>query len=140
MNSLNKISLIGRVGKDPETRVVGADTAVTNFTLATSETYGKGADKKETTQWHKCVAWDKLAQLITNYVKKGSRIFVDGKVTYEEYMNKENVKCYSTKIVVQNVILLDSKPSLNGPAPEEREYHAEQRANEPINDDGEIPF
>lgn len=122
MNSLNKISLIGRVGKDPETRVVGADKAVTNFTLATSETYGKGAEKKETTQWHKLVAWDKLAQLINNYVKKGSRIFVDGKVTYEEYMDKENRKCYSTKIVVQNVILLDPKPALNGETPERENF------------------
>lgn len=137
-NSLNKIMIIGRVGKDPDIRVTQGGMAVTNLTVATSEKFGKGADKKEKTEWFNVTLFDKVAQIVNNYVKKGNRIYIEGRIQTETW-EKDGVKHYKTVVIGQNIILLESKPSLNGPAPEERECHAEQRANEPL-DDQDLPF
>lgn len=137
-NSLNKIMIIGRVGKDPDIRVTQGGMAVTNLTVATSEKFGKGADKKEKTEWFNVTLFDKVAQIVNNYVKKGNRIYIEGRIQTETW-EKDGVKHYKTVVIGQNIILLESKPSLNGPAPEERECHAEQWANEPL-DDQDLPF
>lgn len=134
-NSLNKVMIIGRVGKDPDIRVTQGGLAITKLTVATSF---KKKDKTEETEWHSVTVFDKTAQLVNNYVKKGNRIFIEGRLKTDTW-EKDGVKHYKTGIIGENIILLESKPSLNGPAPEERECHAEQRANEPL-DDQDLPF
>jgi len=141
-SSLNHITIIGRVGKDPEVRVSAKGMAVASFSVATGE---KRKDTngfwKEETQWHRCTAFDKTAQFINNYVKKGAKVYVEGKVVYEEYLNKENVKVYSTKIIVNQLITLDKREASNEAAPEEKQYH-EQQSNATNNEPGEddVPY
>ncbi len=108
-SSLNKVQLIGRLGRDPEVRSTGTGKTVTTITVATSETYGRDADRKEKTEWHKVILWDKLGQIAGNYLKKGRQVFIEGKITYREYMDKENIKRYTTEIIAQNLVFLGSK-------------------------------
>ncbi len=108
-SSLNKVQLIGRLGRDPEVRSTGTGKTVTTITIATSETYGRDADRKEKTEWHKVILWDKLGQIAGNYLKKGRQVFIEGKITYREYTDKENIKRYITEIIAQNMVFLGSK-------------------------------
>lgn len=108
-SSLNKVQLIGRLGRDPEVRSTGTGKTVTTITVATSETYGRDADRKEKTEWHKVILWDKLGQIAGNYLKKGRQVFIEGKITYREYTDKENIKRYTTEIIAQNLVFLGSK-------------------------------
>ena len=102
MKSINRVTLIGAVGKDPETRYTAAGLAITSFSLATSE---KRKDKDEVTQWHNCVTIGKLAEIVSQYVTKGSKLYLDGAIQYQEY-EKDGEKRYATKIVVNDLSML----------------------------------
>lgn len=104
MKSINKITLIGAVGQDPETRFTAAGMAVTNFSLATSE---KRKDKEEVTQWHNCVAFGKLAEIVQKYIVKGSKIYVDGALQYQ-VVDKDGVSTKYAKIIVNDLSMLSS--------------------------------
>lgn len=106
MKCLNKVALIGAVGQEPEVRYSAQGMAIASFSLATSE---KRKDKDEVTQWHNCVAFGKLAEIIQQYVTKGARLHLDGTIQYQQY-EKDGEKRYTTKIVVNDLILL-SPPS-----------------------------
>lgn len=110
---MNRITLIGNLGKDPELRHTQANRAVLNFRMATTETYvDKDDQKKENTQWHTCVIWGARAEGLAKYLHKGSRICVEGRMEYSEYDDKDGVKRYKSEVNVQNVILLDgAKPA-----------------------------
>lgn len=115
MRSLNTISLIGNVGKDPEIRFTKAGEPIANFTLATSESWKDAAGQKvEKTEWHRLEVFGALAQIARDFVKKGKPIYVQGKIRYDEYTDKESVKRNVTKIVLSGfdskLILLSSKP------------------------------
>ena len=115
MRSLNTISLIGNVGKDPEIRFTKAGEPIANFTLATSESWKDAAGQKvEKTEWHRLEGFGALAQIARDFVKKGKPVFVQGKIRYDEYVDKEGVKRNVTKIVLSGfdskLILLSSKP------------------------------
>jgi len=104
MKSINKVALIGAVGKDPEVRYTGEGLTIASFSLATSE---KRKDKEEVTQWHQCVAFGKLADIVKDYIKKGSKLYVDGTIQYQTY-EKDGEKKYVTKIVVNDISMLSS--------------------------------
>lgn len=104
MKSVNKVTLLGAVGKDPEMHVTQQGLSIASFSLATSE---KRKDKEEVTQWHNCVAFGKLAEIVQKYVVKGSKLYVEGAIQYQVY-DKEGEKRYSTKIVVNDVSLISS--------------------------------
>lgn len=108
-NSLNKVQLIGRLGHAPEVRSTQSGQTVTTLNLATSENYGKGEDKKEKTEWHKVICWDKLGEVAGNYLKKGSQVFIEGKITYSEYEDRDKIKRYKTEIVAFSLIFLGGK-------------------------------
>lgn len=137
---LNEVKLIGRVGKDPESRHLDSGKTVVSFSIATTERYtDKSGEKKDITQWHNCNAWDKLAEIIEKYVKKGMLIYVSGKIQYREYENKEGVKMRSTDILIYDMKMLESKKesvttSENKPLPQQSS--SELRT---ISDDG-LPF
>src|SRR5512146_2725943 len=104
--SINKVILVGHVGKDPEIRHLDSETSVANFTLATSENYtNKNGDKVESTEWHNIVCWRKLANLAENYIRKGSQIYVEGKIKTRSYEQDGNKK-YITEIYADTVQLL----------------------------------
>ncbi|MDR1226946.1 MAG: single-stranded DNA-binding protein [Prevotellaceae bacterium] len=105
---LNKVMLIGNVGKDPEVRHFDSGVATTTITLATSETYtDKSTGQRVTnTEWHNVVLWRQLAELAEKYIRKGSQIFIEGKIRTRSWDDKEGQKRYTTEIIADNVRLL----------------------------------
>ena len=108
--SINKIILIGNLGQDPELRYTSSGVAVASFSMATSESWkDQDGNVQEKTQWHKLVAWRKLAEIVGEYLKKGSKVYVEGRIQYRSYDDKNGVKRDITEIVVDQMLMLDSK-------------------------------
>jgi single-strand DNA-binding protein len=108
--SVNKVILIGNVGKDPDVRYMENNVAVAKFTLATSETYKKSnGEVVKNTDWHNIVLWRGLAQVAEKYVKKGSQIYIEGRIKSRSYDDKDGVKKYITEIVGDNMTLLGKR-------------------------------
>ncbi|HTP80340.1 MAG TPA: single-stranded DNA-binding protein [Bacteroidota bacterium] len=108
--SVNKTILIGNLGKDPELRYTSAGVAVVTFTLATNESWkDQDGNMQERTQWHNIVAWRKLAEIVGEYLKKGSRIYAEGRLQYRSYDDKNGVKRTVTEIVLDQMLMLDSR-------------------------------
>ena len=118
---VNKVILVGNLGKDPELRYTNSGVAVASFSLATSDS-SKDAEGnvQDRTQWHNLVAWRKLAEICAEYLKKGSKVYVEGKLQYRTYDDKNGVKRYVTEIWMDNMVMLDSRGSAQG-APVESE-------------------
>ena len=108
--SVNKVILIGFVGKPPEQRVFGSGESVTSFSLATSEKYkDKSGEWKDQTEWHNISCFGKLSEIANKYVTKGTQVYVEGKIKTNKYTDKSGVEKYSTNIVVSSLQLLGSK-------------------------------
>ena len=108
--SVNKAILIGRLGKDPETRYMTNGEAVTNVSLATSENYkDKSGEKQERTEWHNLVFYRRLAEIAGEYLKKGALIYVEGRIQNRKYQDKEGKDRYISEIVVNEMKMLGSK-------------------------------
>ncbi len=108
--SVNKVILIGRLGKDPETRYMTSGEAVTNATLATSENWkDKSGEKQEKTEWHNLVFYRRLAEIAGEYLKKGSQIYVEGKLQTRKWQDKEGKDRYTTEIIVNEMTMLGGK-------------------------------
>lgn len=110
--SVNKVILVGNVGKDPEVRYLEKNVAVANFTLATTErgyTTQSGIQVPEKTEWHNIVAWRGLAELAEKYIKKGTQIYVEGKIQTRQW-EKDGIKRYTTEIYADTIQLLGKKP------------------------------
>jgi single-strand DNA-binding protein len=108
--SINKVTLIGNVGKDPEVKHLDSNVSVANFTLATSENYtNKSGEKVTTTEWHNIVCWRGLASIAENYIRKGSQIYVDGKIRTRSYDAQDGSKRYITEIFADTIQLLGKK-------------------------------
>ncbi|NCB07138.1 MAG: single-stranded DNA-binding protein [Bacteroidia bacterium] len=117
--SVNKVILVGNVGKDPEIRHLDSGVAVANFPLATSETYiAKNGDKVTTTEWHNIVLWRGLADVAEKYVTKGKQLYIEGRIRTRNYDDKDGVKRYVTEIYGDVMQLLGSKEgsASGGPA------------------------
>lgn len=109
--SVNKVILVGNVGKDPETRYLDESTAITKFPMATSETYkNKSGERVSTTEWHNIVLWRGLAQVAEKYVKKGTQIYLEGRIKTRSYEDADGNKKYITEIVGDQMQLLGRKP------------------------------
>jgi single-strand DNA-binding protein len=109
--SLNKVMLIGNLGKDPELRYTTSGTAVATFSLATNESW-KDADgnMQERTEWHNIVAWKKLAEICGEWLKKGKKVYIEGRIQTRSYDDKNTGnKKYITEIVAEDMIMLDGK-------------------------------
>lgn len=104
---VNKVILVGNLGKDPELRYTGSGTAVCNFSLATSDSYkDKDGNVVETTEWHNIVAWQNLAEICAKYLKKGSQIYVEGLLQTRSYEDKEGVTKYITEVKMREMTML----------------------------------
>lgn len=108
--SINKVTLIGTLGRDPEVRYMQNGNAVANLSLATDESYNDKTtgQKVEQTEWHRLVVYGKLAEIVQQYIKKGSRAYFEGKLKTREW-EKDGVKYYTTEIVVNDMVMLDGK-------------------------------
>ena len=113
--SVNKVQIIGTLGRDPEMRYLPNGNAVVTVSVATDESYQdkQSGQKVERTEWHRLTAFGKLAEIIGQYLKKGSKAYFEGKLRTNEY-EKDGIKRYSTEIVVNDMMMLDSKPSNDG--------------------------
>jgi single-strand DNA-binding protein len=114
--SLNKVTLIGNLGNDPEVRSTTGGNRVATFSLATSRSWNDaGGTKQEKTEWHRCVVWNtknsQLADIVEKYVKKGDKIYVEGRIEYRQWQDKENQTRYSTEINVRELLMLGGAPS-----------------------------
>jgi single-strand DNA-binding protein len=116
--SVNKVILVGRLGRDPETRFTGGGQAVANFSVATDETYkDKNGERQKRTEWHKIVVWGKQAEIAQQYLKKGSLIFIEGRIQSREWQDKEGQKRTSFEIVATNFRMLGGKGDGSGGGP-----------------------
>jgi single-strand DNA-binding protein len=108
--SVNKVILVGRLGRDPETRFTGGGQAVANFSVATDETYkDKAGERQKRTEWHKIVVWGKQAEIAQQYLKKGSLVFIEGRIQSREWQDKEGQKRTSFEIVASNFRMLGGR-------------------------------
>jgi len=138
---INKVILVGRLGKDPEVRHLENGAVVANFSVATSERY-KDKDKegewKEKTEWHNIAAWKWLAEFAEKYLKKGGLVYIEGKIRTRSWEDKDNNKRYTTEVIADTIRKLDWKrDDASGPV-EEPEMPAEATAGEETKDD--LPF
>jgi single-strand DNA-binding protein len=108
--SVNKAILVGRLGRDPETRYTSGGQAVCNFTMATDETYkDRSGERQKRTEWHRIVVWAKLAEICQQYLRKGSLIYIEGRITTRQWEDKEGQKRSSTEIVASEMRMLGSR-------------------------------
>jgi single-strand DNA-binding protein len=108
--SVNKVILVGRLGRDPETRYTAGGQAVANFSVATDETYkDRNGERQKRTEWHKIVVWGKQAEIAQQYLKKGSLIFIEGRIQSREWQDKEGQKRTSFEIVASNFRMLGGR-------------------------------
>lgn len=115
MKSLNRVQLIGRLGKNPEVRYTANGSAVANFSLATNETWtGKDGQKNERTEWHNLVAWGKLGEICGEYLTKGKQIYIEGRLNTRSWEDKDGNKRYTTEIRAENMIMLGGPGSGSG--------------------------
>lgn len=113
--TLNKVMLIGRLGQDPELKYTPSGAAVCTISLATNTSYkGQDGNPVENTEWHRVVFWRKQAEIVAQYVKKGSRIYVEGKLATRSWDDQNGVKRYTTEVVADQVAFLDSARDSGG--------------------------
>jgi single-strand DNA-binding protein len=116
--SINKVILVGNVGNDPEVQYVMENVPVARFRLATSENYkNKSGERVTNTEWHNVVVWRGLATVVEKYVKKGMKLYIEGKISYRKYEKDGQVQYY-TDIVADEMKMLDSKSSDSGSSPQ----------------------
>ena len=127
MASVNKVILVGNLGRDPETRYMPGGDAVTNCTIATTDTWKDktSGEKKEATEWHRIVFYRKLAEIAGQYLKKGSQVYIEGSLKTRKWTDKEGQERYTTEIVADSMQMLGSR-SGSGEAPPPREPGAAQ--------------
>ena len=149
MSGLNKVMLIGRLGRDPEIRYSSNNTPICNFSLATSERIRKGEGSEERTEWHRIVAFGSQAENASKFLKKGSLVFVDGKIQSRTYQDKDGNEKTVVEIIANSLNFLDPKDN-NFNGQNERTYQQNpkegeaqpQAGNAPKfdNEDDELPF
>lgn len=140
MSGVNKVILIGRLGKDPETRYITNGDAVTNATLATSENWkDKAGEKQERTEWHNLTFYKKLAEIAGEYLKKGALIYVEGKIQTRKWQDKQGQDRYTTEIIVNELQMLGGKPEGATEQSTARPAPTVKPASVPFDDD-QIPF
>jgi len=137
-NSVNKVILIGRLGKDVEQKVTPSGAQVANFSVATN-TEGNDKDGKvtEQTEWHKIVVWGKSSGYLAQYGQKGARVYVEGRLQTRKWTDKDGVDRYVTEVFANHVQLLDFKPADEQPTDSKP---SEQPAEPPTVDEDDLPF
>lgn len=150
--SLNKAQIIGNLGADPELRYTGSGTAVANMRVATNESYkDRDGNLVEKTSWHRVVAWGRLAEICGEYLKKGSQVYFEGRLTYGEYEHKDGYTVYTFEITAQEMMMLGDRGQSFDADGEERParagskqgYASEkggQGGGDPFGPDDDLPF
>jgi single-strand DNA-binding protein len=141
MAGVNKVILIGNLGKDPEIRVIEGGRKVANFSLATTESYkDKNGQRVDQTEWHNVSFWGPIADVIEKYLKKGSQIYVEGRIKTRSYEDKDKIKRYSTEIVGQNMTMLGGPKTADSSASHEKNGSAVPVGETHQGEDDDLPF
>lgn len=146
--SVNAVTLLGHVGKAPEIRSTASGALVANLSLATNERRKVGSEYKDLTEWHRITAFGKLAEIVRDYVKKGSHLYLEGRLNTQSWDDNGTTR-YATGVIVKELVLLDGRPAgAPAPPPGSFDSYADEAAayqrgnpvpNQPIEDD-DIPF
>jgi single-strand DNA-binding protein len=141
MKSVNKVILIGNLGKDPEVKSTNSGKSVANFSLATNERFkGSDGEYQERTEWHNIVLWEKLAEISSQYLKKGSKIYLEGRIQTRSWEDKESgQKRYMTEVVGADMVMLDRKDDGVSSAPKAEAPQPAPASSSPITDE-DLPF
>lgn len=147
MSGINRVTLIGNVGQEPDVRYMQNGDAVANVSIATSESWKdkNTGEKQEKTEWHRVVFFRRLAEVVAEYVKKGSKIYIEGKLQTKKWQDKDGNDRYTTEIVADRMQMLDSKGGNQGQTPQQQEpQQAPQQQDNGGGGDGgfddDIPF
>ena len=136
MSGVNKVILLGNLGKDPEVRRLDDGRGGANFSLATSETYkNKAGEKVTNTEWHNIVLWSPLADIAENYLKKGSQVYIEGKISNRSYEDKDGVKKYISEVVGREITLLGRAPE-----PQSQKMNPKENDLEKNSKEDDLPF
>lgn len=143
MASVNKVIIVGNLGRDPETRYSAAGVAMTNIAVATTEQWKdkQSGEKKEQTEWHRIAFFGKLAEIAGQYLKKGSQIYVEGRLQTRKWADKDGVEKYTTEIIADTMQMLGAKQGGNAHQNDGHHSSANQRRQAPVDSlDDDIPF
>jgi single-strand DNA-binding protein len=110
---LNKAMLIGRLGGDPEIRYTASGTAVANFTLATNHGVKRGDKWEEETEWHRIVAWDRLAEIVSQYLHTGSQLYIEGRIQTREWQDRDGNRRWTTEIIARDIQMLGGRDDVS---------------------------
>lgn len=123
MASVNKVIIVGNLGRDPENRYLASGEQVTNITIATTENWkDKSGEKKENTEWHRIVFYGRLAEIAGKYLKKGSQVYVEGKLRSGKYTDKNGIERHTTDIIATTMQMLGSRNEPSGTKPAQTGY------------------
>jgi len=128
MSGINKVILIGHLGKDPEVRYLEGGVSVASFPLATTETFNKDGRKIEQTEWHNIVLWRSLADVAAKFLTKGKLVYIEGKLRTRSFEDKEGIKKYTTEIVAENFTMLGRKT----------DFESDNGQKQPVKANGDI--
>lgn len=143
MSGINKVILVGHLGKDPEVRHLDGGVTVASFPLATSESFNKDGKKIEQTEWHNIVMWRGLADIASKYLQKGKLVYIEGKLRTRSFEDKEGHKKYTTEIVAENFTMLGRKSDFeNGNSGETNQNVKKEESVDFTQDnpDDDLPF
>ncbi len=130
---LNKVMVIGNLGRDPEMRHTQGGKAVTTFSVATSRTWvTSDGDRREATEWFNVVAWGQLAEICAQYLRKASRVYVEGHLQTRQWEDADGNKHFRTELVANEMLILDPRPTGGLPREDEKDYY--------MNDEPDLPF
>lgn len=143
--TVNKVILLGRLGQDPEMKYTPSGAAVTNFSIATNMVWkDQEGNQKELTEWHRVVAWRKLAEIAGEYLKKGSLVYIEGRLQTRKWNDKNEVTHYSTEVVADNFEMLGSKTDRSGEAAKppvaDQEFPPDEPEVAPNASEDDLPF
>ncbi len=142
MSGVNKVILVGNLGSDPQIRYTPNGTAVANFNIATTERFtNKNGEKESRTEWHRIVAWGRLAEICNEYLKKGKQIYVEGRIQTRQWEDKDGNKQKSTEIIANNMVMLGRAGDAGDVAPQEFQADEEATQEAPAGkQEDDLPF
>ena len=141
MAGVNKVILVGNLGRDPEVRALESGVKVANFPLATTESYkNKNGERVDQTEWHNIVLWRGLAEIADNYLKKGNQIYLEGRIRTRSWEDKNGNKRYTTEIMGDNMVMLGGRKDLDYAESQAQTTSANEAVPETEAPDDDLPF
>jgi single-strand DNA-binding protein len=143
MSGVNKVILVGNLGSDPQLRYTPQGTAVANFSVATTEKFtNKNGERESRTEWHRVVAWSKLAEICGQYLKKGKQVYIEGRIQTRQWDDKDGNKRSSTEVVATNMVMLGRAGEGGGGDTGAQEFPDDERATQeaPAGQEDDLPF